>query len=260
MARIPAPTRALVTGASSGIGAALARRLAARGLEVWLAGRRKDLLDDEVAKIQGAGGRAHAFVLDVSQPDETVKRLVALDEESGGLDLVVANAGIGGSRGAKPLSACGWEDVRDFFVVNLLGATASLVPFIPRMLARGHGHLVGVSSVAADCPSPRYPPYGASKAGLTYFLEAADMELRPRGVAVTVVHPGFVRTPMTSDLKESLPFIVEVDDAARLIDNGIRRRVRFLRFPWATGAMARLGNSLPRALSAPLLRRMMLEH
>lgn len=248
------PARALVTGASSGIGAALSRRLGARGIEVWLAARRMELLEAEVARIQAAGGRAHALALDVSDAEATVKRLTALDEETGGIDLVVANAGIGGERGAQQISRCSWADVRDLFQVNLLGATATLVPFIPRMLARGHGQLVGVSSIAADCPGPRHAPYGASKAALTFFLEAADMELRPKGVAVTVVHPGFVRTPMTATIKDPMPFLVEVEDAAAIIDRGIRRRARMVRFPWPLGALARFGNALPRAARAALLR------
>src|SRR4051812_47077065 len=94
--------RCLLTGASSGIGAALARRLAARGYEVWLAARRRAALDSEVEAIRAAGGKAHAFELDISRPDEAEERVAALDAEIGGIDLVVANAGIGG--GTTPVS------------------------------------------------------------------------------------------------------------------------------------------------------------
>jgi len=254
--------RALVTGASSGMGAALSRRLAARGVEVWLAARRADRLAAMVARIEAEGGRAHALPLDVADADGTVARLGALDDEVGGIDLVVANAGIGGIKGAVPMSRCPWPDVRDLLFVNLIGAAATVVPFIPRMLARGRGQIVGISSMSADLPSPRSAPYGASKAGFTYFLASADIELRPRGVAVTIVHPGFVRTPMLEELSQlgdPMPFVLTEDQAARIIDRGIQRRARLVRFPWILGFMSRATRALPRFMSDPLVRLTMAE-
>ncbi|HKA90870.1 MAG TPA: SDR family NAD(P)-dependent oxidoreductase [Haliangiales bacterium] len=242
--------KALVTGASSGIGRALALRLAARGMEVWLAARSRDALEALRAEI---GERARVFPLDVARLDETVAALTRLDEETGGLDLVVANAGIGGS--PRYVSEDSWERARDILHTNLLGAVATLMPFIPRMAARGRGHLAGISSIAADIPLPRSVPYGASKAGLTFFLECADLELRPKGVAVTIVHPGFIKTAMTAGIKERLPLLMDVDRAADIIDRGLARRARMVRFPWLTGAAARAVRSLPRALAAPLIRR-----
>src|SRR5256885_4687898 len=122
----PSPKRALVTGASSGMGLHLSKRLAARGIEVWLAARRKELLDEAVAEIERAGGRAHAMVLDIAQADETVEKLARLDEETGGIDLVVSNAGLAGARGAIPLPECTWADVRDVLHTNLIGNAAVL--------------------------------------------------------------------------------------------------------------------------------------
>jgi short-subunit dehydrogenase len=248
------PARALITGASSGIGAALARRIASRGVEVWLAARRQGALDAEVSAITAAGGRAHALVLDVEQADATAAAMEKLDDESGGIDLVIANAGIGGTKGGLPVSEAGWPVVREFMQVNLMGALATVVPFIPRMLARGHGHLVGVSSISADLPMPRTGHYGASKIGLTYFLECADMELRPRGVDVTIVHPGFVRTPLNSAMDEKLPLLMELDRAIDIIDAGLQRRARMVRFPWVSGAVARLVAALPRGMTSPIIR------
>jgi short-subunit dehydrogenase len=252
-----APERALVTGASSGIGLHLARRLAARGLEVWLAARRAELLNQEVDAIRKTGGRAHALVLDVADADATFEKLTALDRDAGGIDLVVANAGLAGARGAIPLDRCSWADVRDILHTNLIGAAATLHPFIAPMLARGHGHLVGVSSVNADCPIARAAPYGASKAGLTFFLESADIELRARGIAVTIIHPGFTKTAATDELQgqANMPFMVPVERAARIIDRAIARRARIVRFPWILGAIARLSSWLPRAIMRPAIRR-----
>jgi short-subunit dehydrogenase len=242
--------KALVTGASSGIGRVLAQRLAARGMDVWLAARNREALETLAAEI---GERAHVFPLDVAKLDATVAALTRLDEETGGIDLVVANAGIGGN--PIHVSEETWERTRDILHTNVLGAVATLMPFIPRMVARGRGHICGISSIAADIPLPRSVPYGASKAGLTFFLECADLELRPKGVAVTIVHPGFIKTPMTANIKEKLPLLMDVDKAADIIDRGLARRARMVRFPWLTGAAARLVSALPRALAAPLIRR-----
>lgn len=257
MSKRRAPRRALVTGASSGIGLQLARRLAARGIEVWLAARRQSLLDAEVAAIVAAGGRAHALVLDVADADATVARLGALDDEVGGIDLVVANAGMVGAVGAQPLDQTSWAEVRGMLHTNLIGAAATIHPFVARMLARGHGHLVGVSSLSADCPIARGAAYGAGKAGLTFLLEAADIELRARGVDVTIVHPGFVSTPSGDQLEgvAPRPLLMSADRAARIIDRAIVGRARLVRFPWIMGFVARLGAWLPRFLMRPLIRR-----
>ncbi len=248
--------RALITGASSGIGAALAQRLAARGIEVWLAARRQALLEQVRDGIVAAGGKAHVLVLDVDRADETVQRLAALDAEQGGIDLVVANAGVGGKAAAMRPSRYTWPDVFSVLQTNLIGAAATLTPFIAPMVARGHGQLVGISSLAGDTPVPRGANYGASKVGFTYFLRAIDVELRPLGVAVTAVLPGFVRTSMTSDLrKDEMPFLMDLPRAVTIIDRAIRRRSRVVRFPWQMATLARMGNALPFALTDPVLRK-----
>ena len=253
----PKARRALVTGASAGIGLAVARRLAARGLEVWMAARGREKLQAEVDAINRAGGKAHALVLDIADTEATVASLAALDAEVGGIDLVVANAGLAGARGAIPLPKCSWADVRDILHTNLIGAAATVHPFIVPMVQRGHGHLVGISSLGADCPIARAAPYGASKAGLTFYLESADIELRAAGIDVTIIHPGFVSTPAGDQLigVASRPLLVSADKMARVIDRAIRRRARLVRHPWIMGFIARLSAWLPRALMRPLIRR-----
>jgi short-subunit dehydrogenase len=250
--------RALVTGASSGIGAALARRLAGRGVEIWLAARRAALLDAQVAAINvvgaEAGGRAHALTLDVGDADATFARLGALDEEVGGIDLVIANAGTGGE-GLRAPAEASWASTREMIGVNLLGAIATLAPFIPRMVARGRGHLVGISSIAALIVNPSGAVYSATKAALSTYLESIDIDLRARGVAVTCVEPGFIATDAARKANgERMPLLLSVERGVEIIDNAIQRRARLCRFPWLTGAVARTMTALPRPLRAPIIR------
>lgn len=250
-----APSRALITGASSGIGAALAKVLAARGVKVWLAARREERLREHVAAIEESGGRAHAVRLDVSDPEACEATVLAIDDESGGLDLVIANAGIGDDGRA---SRGDWRVVERVFRTNVLGAAATLYPLIPRMIERGGGHLVAISSLAGELPLPIGTPYGASKAALSYLLDGMRIELKGRGVDVTLVHPGFVTTEMTAKNHFPMPFLMDVDKAARIIDRGIKRRARVVRFPLPLVAMIRAGQAVPKALREPVLRKMAL--
>ncbi len=172
---------------------------------------------------------------------------------------MIANAGVAGLRAAIPVSRAPWENTREIVEVNMLGAVASLLAFVPGMLARGHGQLVGISSIAAEFPNPRTPVYGAAKAGLSYLLKSMDMELRPRGIAATVVEPGFVRTPAAAGVREPMPFILETSVAAARIERAIRRRSRMVRFPWAWALLLRVVAKLPAVLSAGFIRRLSAE-
>jgi len=254
MASPDAPRRALVTGASSGLGAALAMRLAKRGVEVWLSARRRDALERNARAITDAGGRAHVLPMDLAKPDDVASAVETLDDACGGIDLVIANAAVAGLAAAVPASKLRWPDTRDLLQVNILGNVATIVPLIPRMLARGRGHIVGISSTAALAPNPRTAPYCASKVALSYFLEGIGMDLRPRGVAVTVVQPGFMRTPAADGVKEPMPFILETEEAVDIIDEAIRKRRRKITFPWALSALVRAPELLPASLRDPLIR------
>jgi short-subunit dehydrogenase len=250
---IPSPKRALVTGASGGLGAALATKLASRGIEVWLAARRKERLEEHAASIRAEGGAAHALPMDLARPDDVARAVEKLDEDSGGIDLVIANAATAGLAAATPASRLTWPEARDLLQINITGNVASIVPLIPKMLARGHGHIVGISSVAALGPNPRFAAYAASKVALSYFLEGIGMELRPKGVAVTVVQPGFMRTPAADGVKEPMPFILETDEAVAIIDEAIQRRRRKLTFPWPLALAHHMTGALPAAVRDPLL-------
>jgi short-subunit dehydrogenase len=243
--------RALVTGASSGIGAALARRLAAQGTSVVLCARRGAHLDAVAGEIREAGGQARVQTLDVGDTEHTVTTIRALDGETGGFDLIIANAGIGATNPGRTPT---WESMATMLRVNFDGALATLTAVLPDMVARRRGHLVGVSSLAAFGPLPRSAGYCASKAGLSMFMEALRLDLRGTGVRVTAIHPGFVRTPMTAANPFPMPFLLDLDDAIERIMAKLPEAPATIDFPLALAAAAWLGGRLPRPVRDLALR------
>lgn len=248
---MPAEIRtALVTGASSGIGAALCRRLAQQGVTVALAARREDALRTLADEITAAGGKALVHPMDVADPAATVAAVQAADDALGGLDLVVANAGIGTSKWSGKLT---WADCADVVAVNVAGATATLCAVLPRMVERRRGHLVGVSSIAGLRGIPKLAAYCGSKAYLSTFLEALRVDLRRTGVRVTDVRPGYVRTPMTAQ-NASMAFVITAEDAAERICKAIHARRSVLTFPLPMAAGARVLKAMPNALFDRLMK------
>lgn len=244
--------QALVTGASSGIGLAVARRLATRGYVVTLAARRKVELEAAAKEIEIAGGKARILVLDVADAAATVAAVQRVDDEVGGLDLVMANAGVGKERWGGKLT---WADCAGIIAVNVAGAVATLTAVLPRMVERKKGHLVGVSSLAQYRGFPRSAAYSASKAFLGTFLESVRIDLHGTGVAVTDVQPGFVRTEMTAKNKFKMPFLVELDDAADRVVRGIEKRAAIVRFPLPLATAARISRFVPDAIFGRVVRR-----
>jgi short-subunit dehydrogenase len=243
---------ALITGASSGIGRALSARIARDGAEVVLCARRRDELESLAKEIRDAGGRAHAQVLDVANADATVETVRRWDRELGGLDLVIANAGIGGTLPGRKIS---WERVAPILAVNFHGAIATLTAALPEMLERNRGHLVGVSSLAAYKPLPASATYCATKCGLSMFLEALRFDLQETGVRVTTIHPGFVRTPMTDLNAFPMPFMVELEDAIDLIARRLPKAPATIDFPASLTAAIRVARMVPRPIWALASRR-----
>lgn len=234
---------ALVTGASSGIGQALAERLAADGALVVLAARRAERLHAVADGIEAAGGRARVEPMDVSDTTATVARIRALDAELGGFDLVIANAGVGMKH--KGLPSYAWEAMAGACHLNFCGAAATLTAVLPQMVERGRGHVVGISSIASFTPIPGRGGYCAPKAGLSMLLECLRLELAGTGVHATAVHPGFVRTAMTAKSK-SLPLVMDPPAAAKRIVDELPGFPATIDFPWQLATAARLGAALPR--------------
>lgn len=233
---------ALITGASSGIGRALAGWFAARGVKVYAAARRTQDLE---ALQREVGENVVPLTLDVSKAEATFTRIATLDEECGGLDLVVANAGVGGETRPKRLD---WPRLQNLIDVNVAGATATLLAALPGMIERKKGHLVGVSSLAALQALPRFAAYCASKAWVTMFCESLRFDVERHGVAVTAIHPGFVKSELTAKNDFTMPFILETADGADRMGRAIARKAKHYSFPWPLAAAAALGSALPRPL------------
>jgi short-subunit dehydrogenase len=231
---------ALVTGASSGMGRGLALWLAARGIKVYAAGRRLDRLRD-LAK-ESAEGNIEPMELDVALSRKTVEQVRELDDACGGLDLIVANAGLGHESSGKRID---WDKVEQVLQVNVMGAAATLSAVLPRMCERKRGHLVGVSSIAAHRGLPKSAAYNGSKAFLTVFCQSLRLDVERFGVRVTTIHPGFVKTEMTSKNKFPMPFLLEADDAVNRMGRAILKGKRTFSFPFPLVAAMELGRALP---------------
>jgi short-subunit dehydrogenase len=237
---------ALVTGASSGIGRALAHELARSGTRrLVLVARRAALLREVASEVRGLGAEPVVEVLDVGDADRCAARMRALDVELGGLDLVVANAGVGAPSGADPLA---WETLRGPLHVNLCGAAATLTGALGAMVSRRRGHLVGIGSLASYGPLPDAAAYCTPKAGLAMLLGCLALDLAGSGVAVTHVRLGFVRTAMVGHSTHPMPQLLEPDDAARAIVTRLRRRPREVVIPRALGLAARAAALAPSKL------------
>jgi len=238
-------SRALITGASSGLGREIAVQLAKSGTEVVLMARRGNLLEEVAAEIRAGGGRAHTEVLDVTDVERAQSAVREWDSRLGGFDLVLANAGLGEAAHSRELE---WAAIDRVLQTNIRGALAILHAATGPMLERGTGTLAGMSSLAALRGMPASGAYSASKAALSTYLETLRIDLRGSGVKVVDIRPGFVHTPMTAGADHPLPFVIDVERGARYSIRGLERGQSVVAFPWkiawSLGALALLPNSL----------------
>ncbi|MDE2489504.1 MAG: SDR family NAD(P)-dependent oxidoreductase [Elusimicrobia bacterium] len=225
-----APTRVVVTGATSGLGRELAVQLARRGWRVAVTGRRLPELEETARRVTEAGGEALLLAGSVTDDAEVRAHASRIRAAWGGLDWAILNAGVGESMDAKEFSA---ELVRWTLDVNVVGAARWLEAVLPDMIESGSGVVAGIASLAAFRGLPRSGPYSASKAALVALLEAARVDLRGTGVDVVTVCPGFVKSEMTArNGPDSMPFLMETADGAAAILRGIDARRRVVHFPW----------------------------
>lgn len=249
--------RAIITGASSGIGEALARELARRGWDLALLARRGDLLDKLAAELTARGTRAVAIACDVADGAAVREAVHRAEQALGGpFDLAVANAGVGITSHATKFNIA----ESDLMIrVNVLGMLYLFDAVIPSMIERRSGRFAGVASVAGLRGLPTSAVYSASKAAMQAFLEASRVELAPHGVGVTTINPGFIATPMTEKNRFRMPFLLQADEAAVKIADALERGVRVFEFPRPMSLAMRFARLVPDALydriMGPMARR-----
>lgn len=242
----------LITGASSGLGASLAVAYARKGVTLILTGRNPERLAKTAHKVEQQGAKAVVHVADVTQKDAMAALITQVDHAYP-LDLVIANAGISAGTGNGEESA---EQSRAIFATNLDGVLHTLWPVIPLMKARGRGQIVIMSSLAGFRGLAGAPSYGASKAAVRIYGESLRDELAPFGIEVSVICPGFVKTPMTDVNKFTMPFLMDAERAAKIMKRGIDSNKSRIAFPWPMVALVWLVSTLPARVTSPLLSRL----
>jgi len=242
--------RIFLTGASSGIGEALARHYAAKGATLGLAARRESRLFALAAKLPGSHS---CYPLDVA--DAVAVQAAAADfiTRHGCPDIVIANAGV--SAGTLGEEADDLPALRRIFETNVMGMAQTFQPFIAAMKARGSGRLAGIASVAGIRGLPGAGAYSASKAASIALLEALRVELRGSGIKVVTIAPGYIATPMTAVNRYPMPFLMSAEAAAWRFARAIERGTSYTVIPWQMGVAAKLLRLLPDPLFDALFAR-----
>lgn len=245
------PVKVFITGASSGIGSALASHYARQGATLGLAARRGEQLKELAAILVGDGANnAWCYPLDVT--DAAALRAAADDfiAREGAPDIVIANAGV--SSGTLTECAEDLEVIKRIFAINVYGMVATFSPFIAAMRAAAKdgqaGRLVGIASVAGIRGLPGAEAYSASKAAAITYLESLRLELRDSGIKVVTIAPGYIETPMTAVNPYRMPFLLPADEAARRFARAIERGASYTVIPWPMGIVAKFLRLLPNPL------------
>lgn len=241
--------RIVITGASSGLGAALARAYACAGVSLALTGRDAGRLESVAADCRNLGAEVVAAVLDVTDAAAMSNWLLGL----GPVDLAIANAGISAGTGGGSETH---EQAQRIMATNVDGVLNTLHPLIPLMKTAGRGQLVIISSLAGFRGMPGAPAYSASKGAVRMYGEALRPELAAHGVGVTVICPGFIRTPMTDINTFPMPFLMEAEAAARFIRHKLARNPARIAFPLPLYWIVRLIAALPVSWADKLLFRL----
>lgn len=237
------PLRVFITGASSGIGAALARHYAAGGATLGLVGRRRDALD---ALARSLPGEHAVYRLDVAATAALAEAAADFSGRFGLPDVVIANAGV--SVGTLTEEAGDLAAFERVLRTNVLGMVATFQPFVAPMRERGQGRLVGIASVAGIRGLPGAGAYSASKAAVIAYLESLRVELHGSGVKVVTIAPGYIETPMTAVNDYPMPFMLPADEAARRFARAIDAGTGYTVIPWQMGVVAKLLRLLPNPL------------
>lgn len=246
------PEHILITGASSGIGAALARCYARLGVSLVLTGRDEGRLQQVTQSCRGQGAETSGFAIDVTDR-AAMKDMIEKVDHDRSFDLVIANAGISGGTGGGGESD---EQVRKIFDVNLNGVMNTIEPALPGMMARRKGQVALMSSLASFSGWPGAPAYSASKGAVRLYGEALRGSMMGTGVQVSVICPGFIRTPMTDVNDYAMPFMMDAEKAARVIAKGLAVNKGRIAFPWQTYFLAGFFGVLPHWLSSSIFTKL----
>jgi short-subunit dehydrogenase len=242
-----------ITGASSGIGQALAARYARDGWRLALVARRTEALADWVQSQGLQPERVAIYRADVADVHSIVAAGVACIASQGLPDVVLACAGI--SVGMDTAERADLDVMRDTFATNNTGLAATFHPFVRRMRQRGSGSLVGVASVAAIRGLPGHGAYCASKAGVVAYCESLRCELRGTGVRVVTLLPGYIATPLTAKNPYSMPFLMPVDEFAERAFKVVAAGRSYSVIPWQMGVVAKCMRLLPNSVFDRLFAR-----
>lgn len=249
MARVDPPRSILITGASSGIGAALARHYARPGIRLVLSGRDSERLAEQARGCEAQGAAIEARIIDTTDRAAMTAWLNACDEQAP-LDLVIANAGVsGGTRDSAEAEG----QVRQLFAVNVDGVLNTVLPVMPRMIARGRGQIALMSSIASFRGFPGAPAYSGTKAAVRVWGEGLRGDLGKHGIGVSVICPGFVVSRMSASNDYPMPFLMSAEKAAAIIARGLARNRGRIAFPFPMYFLTWLLGALPPGLLDPLL-------
>jgi short-subunit dehydrogenase len=250
---VKAISNILITGASSGLGAALAEKYAAKGIRLILWGRDEQRLNATALRCRELGAIVEVDHFDLREIDLLISRLQVLDERTP-VDLAIFNAGIGGelSAGVEVETP---QRAHEIAMVNFAAPVVSATVLAQSMVQRKRGHIVLLGSVSERYPLPMAPTYAGTKAGLSMFAESLRLRLMKHSVAVTLVLPGFIDTPMSQQLHSPKPFLIKAATAAKTIERKIARRPARIVIPWQYAVLNMATRLVPKAIIGAVLRR-----
>jgi short-subunit dehydrogenase len=235
----------MITGASSGIGKGIALEIASRGARLGLLARREELLNEIVSEAKARNVKAVAASADVRDVKAVREAANRFRTELGPIDILIANAGIGTADHATRLTP---EHAAKVIGINVLGAVNSVAAVLPEMVERKQGRLVAISSLSAYRGLAKSAAYCASKAALTTYFESLRIDLRHTGVGVTIIHPGFIKTDLTSGRKAKMPYLMELEIGVKKIVSAIEREKKIYSFPWQLATIVRASMLMPAAM------------
>jgi len=232
----------VLTGASSGIGYQLAKLLPKEHCPLALIARRKNILDELVQELSIEYNQVKAYRCDVGKIDEVQYTFEEIKKDFGRIDITILNAGISSRADIKEYSSA---QAKKIFEINTLGIVNCIEKVLSDFMEQKNGMIVGVTSLAESRGFPKSGFYNASKSAASLLLESLRIELKPYNIKVITVKPGFVRTPMTDKNKFHMPFLMDVEKAAKIIISGIKKEKKIIQFPLPTVIGAKMFKIMP---------------